>query len=72
MNRNDMYSRITEKLIVKIKEGTLPWRRSWHHGLPANFITKRHYNGINFYHCCAMISRAHIILRSYNAKNEMD
>ncbi len=60
MNRNEIYIRITDKLISKIKDGVLPWRRSWHQGLPANFITKRHYNGINFYHCCAIISQASI------------
>ena len=48
MNRNEIYNRITEKIIAKIEEGVLPWRKSWKTGLPMNFITKRPYNGINF------------------------
>jgi antirestriction protein ArdC len=48
MNRAEIYNQISEKIIAKIKEGVLPWRKSWKHGLPMNFITKRPYNGINF------------------------
>ena len=61
MNRNDIYACITDKLISRIKDGVLPWRRSWHQGLPANFITKRYYNGINFCLCCATIIQVRII-----------
>lgn len=52
MNRTEIYHHVTEKLIAKIEEGVLPWRRSWEQGLPMNFISKRHYNGVNFYRCC--------------------
>lgn len=48
MNRNELFSDITQKIIDKINQGTLPWRRSWKLGIPQNFITKRPYNGINF------------------------
>ncbi len=48
MNRADIYNHITEKIIAKINEGTLPWRKSWKSGLPMNFITKQPYKGINF------------------------
>jgi antirestriction protein ArdC len=48
MNRAEIYNQISEKIITKIKEGVLPWRKSWKHGLPMNFISKRPYTGINF------------------------
>lgn len=48
MNRIDFIGTITSKLIEKLNEGTLPWRKSWKVGLPSNFITKNPYNGINF------------------------
>jgi antirestriction protein ArdC len=48
MNRNELFKNITLKIINKIKQGTLPWRRTWEVGIPQNFISKRPYNGINF------------------------
>lgn len=48
MNRSDIYNRITSKLITKLESGTVPWRRSWSNGVPANYVSKRPYNGINF------------------------
>lgn len=48
MNRKELYTRITETIINKLKEGTVPWRKSWAAGLPSNYISKRIYNGINF------------------------
>ena len=48
MNRNEIYNRITEKLIIKIESGVIPWRRNWSIGSPTNMISKRPYNGINF------------------------
>lgn len=48
MNRRKIYSRITDTILQKLREGTVPWKKSWKIGLPANFISKRTYNGINF------------------------
>lgn len=48
MNKSEIYTRITDKLISKISEGIIPWRRSWSVGIPRNFISQRPYNGINF------------------------
>lgn len=47
MNRNELYKRITDKIIDQLKKGTIPWRKSWRQGLPSNYITKQPYNGIN-------------------------
>lgn len=48
MNKNEIFSQITNKIIAKLKEGVLPWRKSWKSGIPMNYISKRPYNGINF------------------------
>jgi len=48
MNRQAIYSRITDTILSKLKEGTIPWKRSWKIGLPANYVSKRIYSGINF------------------------
>ena len=41
------YKEITEEIINRLREGTIPWRQHWHTGLPANAITKKPYRGIN-------------------------
>jgi antirestriction protein ArdC len=48
MNKSEIYTRITDKLLAKLDEGVIPWRRSWSIGVPQNLISKRPYNGINF------------------------
>jgi antirestriction protein ArdC len=48
MNKNEFLDGITMSIIDKLSNGTLPWRRSWKTGVPANFVSKRAYNGINF------------------------
>lgn len=56
MNRADIYNKVTEKLMSKISEGIIPWRRSWSLGVPRNVVSKRAYNGINF---LSLISEDH-------------
>lgn len=48
MNKNEIFSQITDKIVAKLNEGVLPWRKSWKSGIPMNYISKRPYNGINF------------------------
>jgi len=48
MNKNEFLNGITMSIIDRLSNGTLPWRRSWKTGVPANFISKRAYSGINF------------------------
>lgn len=53
MNRcNKLYDDITNRIIEKLKDGILPWRKSWEYGLPQNFITKKVYQGINYLNLC--------------------
>ncbi|MCB9064098.1 MAG: DUF1738 domain-containing protein [Chitinophagales bacterium] len=47
-SRKDVYAIITEKIIEKLEEGTVPWRKPWiGAGIPTNLISKRPYRGIN-------------------------
>ena len=48
MNKQEIFDKITNSIIEKLHEGILPWRKSWRIGIPANYISKRYYNGINF------------------------
>lgn len=44
---NRVYSMVAERIIKKLREGVVPWRRPWS-ALPAvNWVTQRPYRGIN-------------------------
>ena len=43
---------VTDSIIQKLEEGTLPWKRPWaggESGMPANFISKKTYRGFNVF-----------------------
>lgn len=50
--RDQFYEDITAKIIFKLKQGVVPWTKSWKHGVPKNFITGRTYRGINYLNLC--------------------
>lgn len=52
LTRKEIYQAITNQLLEKLSQGTIPWRKSWKVGLPANLQTKRIYSGINFLNLC--------------------
>jgi len=45
----DVYGLITDAIIARLEAGVIPWKCSWSKSssLPANYLTKRAYNGIN-------------------------
>lgn len=46
----DIYSRITDKIIAELEAGTVPWIRPWSGGddpFPRNALSQRAYRGIN-------------------------
>src|SRR5689334_11892759 len=46
----DVYAIVTEKIINLLEQGIVPWRRPWTSvGLPRNLVSKRPYNGINYF-----------------------
>jgi len=45
----DVYQIVTDKIIESLEKGLVPWHQPWKSisQLPANLITKKHYNGVN-------------------------
>lgn len=55
MSENKVYDVITNKIIEKLEQGTVPWRKPWvgpDFAMPKSFNTKKNYRGIN----CFMLS----------------
>jgi antirestriction protein ArdC len=52
MNRSDIYDAINTRILQNLENGQLFWRQPWKGGLPANYITKHVYQGINFLLLC--------------------
>jgi len=50
--RQQLYNDINNKIMAKLQEGVLPWRKSWKNGLPRNFISGNVYQGINYLNLC--------------------
>ncbi|MEB2787227.1 ArdC-like ssDNA-binding domain-containing protein [Algoriphagus persicinus] len=47
---SDIYEKFTDLIIEKLEQGVIPWKQPWHEmGLPANYLTKKPYKGINFW-----------------------
>ncbi|RYU92859.1 ArdC family protein [Emticicia agri] len=45
---NDVYTRVTNRIIELLEQGVIPWRKPWQpNGMPKNLISKRPYTGIN-------------------------
>jgi len=48
MKNADVYKKVTEQIISRMEEGKFSWKRPWSSiGLPQNYVTKKHYRGIN-------------------------
>lgn len=46
----DVYQIVTNRIINLLEQGTVPWQKPWTDtGIPANFLTKRPYRGINLW-----------------------
>ena len=47
-SKRDVYEIITDRIINKLEQGVIPWKKQWtESGIPQNAITKRPYRGIN-------------------------
>jgi len=44
----DIYQTITDKIIKKLEEGKIPWKKQWAVEMPKNFLSKKPYSGMNF------------------------
>lgn len=48
IQNNDLYTRVTDKIIAMLEQGTIPWRKPWSgYGLARNAATGHVYRGIN-------------------------
>ncbi len=49
-SQSDIYEKFTNLIIEKLEQGIIPWKQPWHEmGLPANYLTKKPYKGINIW-----------------------
>ena len=50
-NRITVYQRVTEQVMDLLKQGTVPWQKSWdaHVGPPRNGVSGRYYRGFNVF-----------------------
>jgi len=68
MNKSELYNKINNQILDKLNEGVIPWKKSWKVGLPANFISKRNYRGINFLSLSQMDYASPYYLTFYQCK----
>ena len=43
----DLYQVVTDRIIKKLEEGTVPWRRLFQHHGAVSWTTQKSYRGIN-------------------------
>ena len=44
---NQIYKIVTDRIIEKLEQGTVPWQKTWKTTLPKNFVSDVTYKGIN-------------------------
>ena len=42
-----IYQKITDLIIQKLEQGTIPWTKTWNNSFPKNFVSGLDYRGIN-------------------------
>ena len=47
--RKDVYEIITNRIIEKLEQGTIPWKRPWIGGTPKSLVSGKEYRGINVF-----------------------
>ena len=43
----NIYTSVTERILKKLEEGVIPWRKTWSTGLPKSLSTGKEYRGMN-------------------------
>jgi antirestriction protein ArdC len=46
---NVAYEAVCSQIIAALEKGIIPWRKSWNQQVPMNAVSKRPYNGLNFF-----------------------
>ncbi len=50
MKTNDLYQRITDRIVTQLEKGAAPWQQPWASiggGMPTNVVSRKSYRGIN-------------------------
>lgn len=42
-----VYEFVTQKIIEKLEQGVVPWKKCWNGSEPINYVTRKPYRGIN-------------------------
>lgn len=67
----DVYQLITDAIIARLEAGVIPWKCTWSKNtLPANYLTKRAYNGINAF-LLASFGHEHPYFLTFNQAGEL-
>jgi antirestriction protein ArdC len=61
-NKEQIYEKITQKIIKLLEAGDLEWLKSWKSGLPKSYSTKSNYRGIN-----AFLLNIHMISNKFKS-----
>ncbi len=43
----DIYKAVTDRILEQLRNGTIPWRKTWNTGIPRSLSTGKDYRGIN-------------------------
>jgi antirestriction protein ArdC len=69
--KKDVYAIVTEQIIKKLEQGTVPWHQPWTNaGIPRNLISKRPYRGINVM-LLSMLGYEHNLFLTYNQLQQL-
>jgi antirestriction protein ArdC len=49
MNNQEVYKRLTERIVAMLESGTVPWRKGWVSFLPMSLATGKPYRGVNVF-----------------------
>jgi antirestriction protein ArdC len=49
MEKFDVSTMVTDKILAALDKGEIPWRKPWVTGLPCNLVSKAPYQGINLF-----------------------
>ncbi|MDN5317585.1 MAG: hypothetical protein PWR08_1710 [Thermoanaerobacterium sp.] len=44
---NKVYQYVTDRIIKKMEQGEIPWKKGWMHTPALNYVTRKPYKGIN-------------------------
>jgi antirestriction protein ArdC len=47
MSNQTIYEMVTNRIIEKLEEGIIPWRKPWKNGGAVNWVTQKSYRGVN-------------------------